>query len=98
MSGGGGSSSSKAGGLNDGARNKWIGRSTWFAGALPVRCAACGRARLGVVIVGGTVASLMPFRALSVGTYEVGELRRRGALGQPHSYSELPLEADSGLV
>ena len=42
--------------------------------------------------------SLMPFRALSVGTYEVGELRRRGALGQPHSYSEVPLEADSGLV
>ena len=98
MSGGGGSSSSKAGGLNEGARSRWMGRSSWLGGALPVKCAACGRARLGAVIVGGTVVSLTPFNALRVGTYEVGELRRRSALGQPHSYSVLPLLADSGLV
>lgn len=49
-------------------------------------------------MVGGTVDSLMPFKAFKVGTYEVGELRRGRAFGQPHSYSELSLDADSGLV
>jgi hypothetical protein len=49
-------------------------------------CAACGRARVGIGV--GMVASelfLERLIELNVGTRPVGEVRRLGAFGQPHS-------------
>lgn len=47
-------------------------------------CAACGRARIGDAICGSEL-SLDRVMELNVGTRPVGEVRRTGALGQPHS-------------
>lgn len=65
----------------------------------PLTCAVGGRARAGRMGSGeamlpepGTPAStdpLEPFSELSVGTY-CGEMRRRGAPGQPQSERWLP--------
>jgi len=60
-------------------------------------CAACGRASGGGAMVASAleVPLARPIE-LSVGTKLVGELRRIGALGQPHSGTRAPLRAGSG--
>jgi len=63
----------------------------------PPMCAACGRVRFGDGV--GSTASEFPLerpRELNVGTKLVGELRRDGALGHPHSGTRVPLRAGSG--
>ena len=60
-------------------------------------CAACGRASCGVTIVAS--AFELPLERpieLNVGTKPEGEVRRIGALGQPHSGIRVPLDAGSG--
>ena len=49
-------------------------------------CAACGRASVGMGV--GIAASELPLERLielNVGTRPVGDVRRAGAFGQPHS-------------
>ena len=60
-------------------------------------CAACGRVSAGIGV--GIGASELPLDRpieLKVGTKLVGELRRGGALGHPHSGTPAPLGAGSG--
>jgi hypothetical protein len=71
-----------------------MGRCTFESLGPPI-CAACGRASCGVAIA----ASELPLERLielSVGTNPVGELRRTGALGHPHSGTPVPPSAGSG--
>ena len=86
MSAGGGSESSKAGGLNDGARSRSIGRC--IASGPPI-CAVGGLARPADCTDGNVGRSDSPvrfvFNELRVGTNEVGEFRRLAAPGHPHS-------------
>lgn len=93
--GGGGSSSLNAGGLNDGTRIRCIGLCT-VESVGPPMCAACGRASWGV----GISAASESFRErpieLSVGTKPVGEVRRTGALGHPHSGTRVPPSTGPG--
>jgi len=89
MSAGGGASSSKAGGLNDGARRMCIGRGwreEFAVGAPPWRCAVGGRGRVGRSRSGSWEFRLLfaAFMAFMAG-YTAGELRRRAAPGQPQS-------------
>ena len=89
MSAGGGASSSKAGGLNDGARNMCIGRGwrdEFAVGSCPFRCAVGGRGRVGRSRNGSCELRLLfaAFIAFMAG-YTTGELRRRAAPGQPQS-------------
>lgn len=86
---GGGASSSKAGGLNEGARRMCIGLGfRAFAAGGPLRCAVGGRGSVGLSNMGGCAAALMllfaAFMAFMAG-YATGELRRRAAPGQPQS-------------
>jgi hypothetical protein len=94
--GGGGSSSLNAGGLKDGTRMRWMGRCTVDSLGPPI-CAACGRASCGIG-VGIATSELPRERAieLSVGTKPVGEVRRTGAFGHPHSGTRVPPSAGSG--
>jgi hypothetical protein len=61
----------------------------------PLMCAACGRASCGEGIVTSESPLERPME-LSVGTKPVGEVRRTGALGHPHSGTLVPLSAGSG--
>ena len=81
--GGGGSSSENSGGAKDGTRRRWMGRCTVLSAGPPM-CAACGRASVGMDMV----ASELPLERLielNVGTRPVGDIRRAGAFGHPHS-------------
>jgi hypothetical protein len=62
----------------------------------PPMCAACGRASCGVCMVAASELPLERPMELSVGTKPVGEVRRTGALGHPHSGTRVPLSAGSG--
>lgn len=89
MSAGGGASSSKAGGLNDGARSMCMGRGwrdEFAVGNWPLRCAVGGRGRVGRSKTGSWELRLLfaALRAFMAG-YTTGELRRRAAPGQPQS-------------
>lgn len=57
--------------------------------------AACGRASWGVAIAASESPLERPME-LKVGTKPVGELRRMGALGHPHSGIRVPPSAGSG--
>lgn len=95
--GGGGSSSVNAGGLNEGTRMRCIGR--WTVGSVgPPMCAACGRASVGGCMAGFAASELPLDRLmeLKVGTKPVGDVRRAGALGHPHSGTRVPPMAGSG--
>ena len=73
-----------------------MGRCTVESFGPPI-CAACGRVSVGVGV--GITASEFPLERpieLGVGTKLVGELRRAGAFGHPHSGTRVPLRAGSG--
>jgi hypothetical protein len=75
---------------------RWMGRCT-AASLGPPMCAACGRASWGIGV--GIAASELPLERpieLSVGTKPVGDVRRTGALGQPHSGTRVPESRGSG--
>jgi hypothetical protein len=72
MSAGGGASSSKAGGLNDGARRMCMGRGwreEFAVGIPPLRCAVGGRGRVGRSRKGSWLLMLLfaAFRAFMAG-------------------------------
>ena len=62
----------------------------------PPMCAACGRCSVGGGAIGASESPLERPMELSVGTKPVGDVRRVGALGQPHSGICVPLIAGSG--
>jgi hypothetical protein len=73
---------------------RWIGLCTVDSLGPPM-WAACGRVSWGVGIATSESPREWPIE-LSVGTKPVGEFRRVGALGHPHSGTCEPLSAGSG--
>jgi hypothetical protein len=75
---------------------RWMGRWTVESFGPPM-WAACGRWSVGVgVAIGASEFPLERPMELRVGTKPVGEVRRVGALGHPHSGIRVPLIAGSG--
>jgi len=105
--GGGGSSSPKAGGLKDGLRRMWMGRTGPELGSW--MCAACGRVRRAAAVaaaeaearwawVGGLLLLLLVVARFEVEALLLGrgEFLRRRAPGQPHSGRSGSRRVESG--